>query len=152
MTPVVFEHVHAALLRLWATAKIGTAVLVVFEPVHAALNSCSLYVRRLSETSPRPCRELYSRGHTNSLSQLWHGKASLAPRPGKLAGLSMERAELLCIGEATQARILSLCGSLMYLILPGSMELSLCRQLGGAPSPLASRGRIHSRASAARRL
>ncbi len=35
--PVVFEPVHAALNTLWAMAKTGTEILVIFELVHAAL-------------------------------------------------------------------------------------------------------------------
>ncbi len=35
--PVVFEPVHAALNTLWPMAKIGTKILVVFELAHAAL-------------------------------------------------------------------------------------------------------------------
>ncbi len=46
-----------------------------------------------------------------------YGTVSLVPRPGKLAELSAELADLLAIGEATTARVLSLCGSLMFLIL-----------------------------------
>ncbi len=56
-------------------------------------------------------------GLLNNSASFGSGEVSLAPRPGKLAELSAELAELLRIGEATPARILSLCGSLMFLIL-----------------------------------
>ncbi len=51
-----------------------------------------------------------------SFASCGSGGASLAPRPGKLVGLSVERVELLCMGEATQARILSLSGSPIHFI------------------------------------
>ncbi len=56
-------------------------------------------------------------GLLNNLADFGNGEVSLAPWPGKLAELSEELAELLRVGEATPARILSPCGSLMFLIL-----------------------------------
>ncbi len=90
------------------------------------LQSAQSWVCELFELAGRPFAgkkhlgaspEQVHLGLLNNLATFGSGIVSLAPRPGKLAELSAELADLLRIGEATTARVLSLCGSLMFLIL-----------------------------------